>query len=111
MPLSRSRTKARDPEPYPWTVPIDPARPHGSERVLGLMAAAVIGVSLLALVVVLILGAVRADLGAGVFPVLALLPLIGFPIGVLFLIAFIIVSGTRRMRAAERPRNPRDAGR
>lgn len=91
-------------------MPNDPAAsPHRTERVLALAAATVIGVSLLAIIVVLILGAARADLSTDTWSVVRLLPLVGLPIGLLLLIAHLVVSGTRRMRAA--PRNPHDAGR
>ncbi|MBI5160917.1 MAG: hypothetical protein HY996_05830 [Micrococcales bacterium] len=93
-------------------MPIDPAASsHRTERVLALAAAAVIGLSLLAIVVVLILGAAGADLSADLWTVVRLLPLVGFPIGLLLLIAFILVSGTRRMRAASAQPDPRDARR
>ncbi len=64
------------------------------ERILAYMAAAVVGVALVAIFVVLFWA-----LGGGTPPaILMTLPLVGFPIGALLIIALVIVSATRRRR-------------
>ncbi len=40
------------------------------------------------------------DFGAGAWPVVLVLPVIGLPLGVILIITLIIVSGIRRGRAA-----------
>jgi hypothetical protein len=80
-------------------VPNDTAAgPHRIERVLVTAAATVLGLSVLALIVVLVLAATGVQLGGQAFAVLTLLPLIGMPIGVLLIIAFMVAVGTRRSR-------------
>ncbi len=62
------------------------------------MAAAVIGLSVLAILAVLIAGAAGISTGTGIWVSVALLPLISLPIGLLLLIAFIVVSAVNRSR-------------
>ncbi len=62
------------------------------------MAAAVIGLSVLAILAVLIAGAAGISTGTGMWVALALLPLIGLPVGLLLLIAFIVVNAVNRSR-------------
>ncbi len=64
------------------------------------MAAAVIGLSVLAILAVLIAGAAGISTGTGIWVAIALLPLIGLPVGLLLIIAFIVVNAVNRSRHA-----------
>ena len=87
--------------PYPWTVPNDAAAtPHRIERALGVMAATVILLSVLAILGVLIAGAARVDVSQTPWPAVITLPLIGFPLGILLILAFFVTSAVRRSREA-----------
>ncbi|MGV8883661.1 MAG: hypothetical protein ACOH19_16055 [Rhodoglobus sp.] len=73
-----------------------------AERVLAFMVAASIGMSILALLVVMIASlAGGVDLSVGVWPVVAVLPLVGLPIGLVFMITLFIVSAIRRGRESK----------
>lgn len=73
-----------------------------AERVLAFMVAASIGMSILALLVVMIASlAGGVDLSVGVWPVIAVLPLVGLPIGIVFMITLFIVSAIRRGRESK----------
>jgi len=63
-------------------------------------AATVIGLSLLAIVAVLIIGAAGATLDVNLFTTIRLIPLIGFPIGILLIFGLIIAIAVRRSREA-----------
>jgi len=66
------------------------------------MVAASIGMSILALLVVMIASlAGGVDLSVGVWPVIAVLPLVGLPIGIVFMITLFIVSAIRRGRESK----------
>ncbi|MEL4317424.1 hypothetical protein WJX64_00245 [Leifsonia sp. YIM 134122] len=80
--------------------PTSPGK-HRLERALTSMAGTTVALGVLAIVVLLIGKAVGADLSGGVWPVVLVIPLIALPIGVLFIIAFVIVSGMRRSREAK----------
>jgi hypothetical protein len=87
-------------------VPNDTAAgPHRIERALVAAAATVLGLSVIALVAVLIISGTGATLDQTLFSTLRLIPLIGMPIGALLILGFVIASSTRRLREA------RDAGR
>lgn len=65
------------------------------------MALAIIGVSILAVITVLIAGGVgltKAEAQDGIWPTVTLLPLVGFPIGFLLIFVLMIVSARRRGR-------------
>ena len=88
-----------------------PERPpslHGVDRVqrtLAVMAATVIGLTALAIVVLLICRAVdvpQAAFASGPLQLLAVLPLPGLAIGLLLLLAVVVVSVVGRMRS-QRP--------
>jgi hypothetical protein len=86
-------------------VPNDTAAgPHRIERALVAAAATVIGISVIVLIVVLVLAGTHA-LPESLSVTLRLIPFIGFPIGALLILGFVIASSTRRLREA------RDAGR
>jgi hypothetical protein len=82
-------------------VPNDTAAgPHRIERALVVAAATVLGLSVIALIVVLILAGTGANPGQSFFSTLRLIPLIGMPIGALLILGFVIASSTRRLREA-----------
>lgn len=65
------------------------------------MIAAIIGLSIIAIVVVLIAGPGQAD---GIWPIIFVLPIVGLPIGFVLIIVLLVLSTVRRGRA------DRDAG-
>ncbi len=67
------------------------------------MIGAIIALSILAFVAIIIgtaAGMRQADFGAGIWPAIATLPLIGLPIGLLLIIVLLVISMLRRSRAA-----------
>jgi DMSO/TMAO reductase YedYZ heme-binding membrane subunit len=75
-----------------------------AERVLATMTATVIGLSVLAFIAVLIGSFAGATSGSGIWPLLVALPLVGFPIGFLLMIALIVVNARKRARQARTDR-------
>ena len=73
-------------------------RPRRAQRILGVMAFTVVGLSLLAIVALLIANAAQVSTGEGLWVVVAVLPLVGLPLAVLLMIAFILVSAISRSR-------------
>jgi hypothetical protein len=70
-----------------------------TERVLAFVLAAVTGLTIVAIVALLVARAAHvADLGSGVWPVVAILPLVGLPAALVLAIVLIIVMNTRRRR-------------
>ena len=86
------------------SAPAPRARSSRTERTLGGMAAAVIGLAVVAILAVLIAGALVVSTGSGICVTIALLTLIGLPIGLLLIIAFIVVSAVNRSRHARSSR-------
>jgi uncharacterized membrane protein YdjX (TVP38/TMEM64 family) len=74
------------------------------ERILAFVIASVVGISIIAIVAIFIGRAVNADFTGGVWPAVAVLPLISLPLVIVLLIVFLIISTRRRARLA------RDAG-
>ena len=69
------------------------------------MLASSIGLSILAIIAILVgTGVGVRDFDEGIWPVIIILPNIGFPIGIILLVVLVIVSARRKSRAA------RDAG-
>lgn len=66
------------------------------------MAATVIGLSVLAIIAVLIGSAAGADPRTPPWPTIITLPLIAFPLGILLILAFVVTSAVRRGREARR---------
>lgn len=67
------------------------------------MIAAILALSIMAFAAIIIgtaAGMRRADFGAGIWPAIATLPLIGLPVGLLLIIMLLIVSMRRRSREA-----------
>ena len=79
-----------------------PPAPSASraQRVLAFMFAAVMGLSLISLILIIVAGAIRADVRTGIWPVILVLPLPGLSMAVLLLIALLAVTAVRRSRAA-----------
>lgn len=80
---------------------VDKTPTSRAERSLAFMVAATIGLSVIAFLAVIIGTAVGVrDFGAGVWPVIIFLPIVGLPIGLVFMIVLLIVSTRRRLRDA-----------
>jgi hypothetical protein len=78
------------------------AQVNRSDRVLRNVTWSVIGLAILAIAALLIgRGVGLTDFSTGVWPAVAVLPLIGLPIGFLLLVAQLVVSAVRRSRAAK----------
>ena len=76
-----------------------PSAVNRTERVLLFMILAVVVVSVLAFFTRLVGTAMGvADFTVGVWPALTILPLIGLPIAVAMLLAFVVASAVRRSR-------------
>lgn len=66
------------------------------------MVAAIIGLSLLAFLTIIIATVAGvSDFGVSVWPLIAVLPLVGLPIGLIFMIVLFIVSAVRRGRESK----------
>ncbi|WP_139417840.1 multidrug ABC transporter ATPase [Agromyces laixinhei] len=74
-----------------------------AERVLAYMFAAIVALCIICFFAVMIgtfSGVSREEMGAGIWPVVLMLPWFGLPVAFLLLIALLIVNGVRRGRAA-----------
>lgn len=80
-------------------------QPNRAQRVLAFMFAAVILLSLVAIILTLVAGAIGADPTSGIWPVILILPLPGLSVAVLLLIALLVVTAVRRSRAARDARS------
>lgn len=69
-----------------------------TERVLTAMIASVGGLSLLAMIVVMVASMLGETEFGGAWPIVRLLPTLGLPIALLLIIAFMIVFALRRRR-------------
>lgn len=82
-----------------------PITGNRGERILALMIASAVGLSILSFLSIIIGTAVGVrNFGQGVWPVLIFLPQIGLPFGLILMVILIVKSGLRRGREA------RDAG-
>jgi len=83
----------------------NPVDVNRNERILAYMLASAIGLSVLAIIAILAgTGLGVRDFDEGIWPIVIVLPNIGFPIGIILLVVLVIVSARRKSRAA------RDAG-
>lgn len=73
-----------------------PLTSHRGERVLAFMAAAVVGLSVLAIIALFV---VRST-GGTPWPIVLVLPGVGIPIALLLIIALLVVSTVRRVRGS-----------
>jgi hypothetical protein len=81
-----------------------PVTVHRNERVLAFMIGSCIGLSLIAIVAIIIASATGmegSDFSHGIWPTLAILPEIGLPLGFILIIALLVISSLRRSRAAK----------
>jgi hypothetical protein len=72
-----------------------------TERVLAAMILAVIGISLISIVVVMIAAGAGTEMSGGIWPSLVLVGYIGLPLAFLLIVAFLIVSVRRRRPARD----------
>lgn len=79
--------------------------PSGAQRVLAFMFAAVCGVSILALLSLIVAGAIRADITTGIWPFVLVLPIPGFAVAFALMFALLILTAVRRSRAAKEARS------
>ena len=82
-----------------------PPPPSRLERVLATMVAGVIGLSVLSFLAIIVAtwsGFGRADFGAGLWPIVTMIPLMGLPLGFVLIIGLLVVS-TRRRRQGWSP--------
>src|SRR4051812_34896433 len=88
--------------PYPGAVADNTRVPlNRTERVLAFAVASVGALSIVAILAVIIARiAGLTSFSAGIWPVLATLPLVGLPIALIGIVAFIVVTGVRRARLA-----------
>ncbi|MGV8970550.1 MAG: multidrug ABC transporter ATPase [Microbacteriaceae bacterium] len=77
-----------------------PVNINRSERVLAYMILSTIAVSIIAVFTALIGIGAGADGSSGLWPVIVILPSIGFPIAFALIVALVITSAVRRGRAA-----------
>jgi uncharacterized membrane protein len=81
-----------------------PVTIHRNERVLAVMIAAIVGLSILAFLAVIIAtasGLKGNEFTGGFWQVVALLPSVGLPLGFLMIIVLIILSARRRGRETQ----------
>ena len=69
-----------------------------TERILAFMIAAVGGISILAIIVIIITGFAHVDTSSGVWLTVKVLPAVGLPIALIMIIIFGVLSGVRRRR-------------
>ena len=65
------------------------------------MAASALGLSIVGILALIIASAAKVDTTQGIWLTVAVLPAVGLILGSLFLVAFLIVFGMRRARAAK----------
>ena len=88
--------KSKQPQQQQAEVAKGALRDSRVENVLAYMAAAIIGVSVLTMIITLV--ALFAGL-RGLPPVIGLLPSIGFPVGFVLVLAILVTNLVRRSRA------------
>jgi uncharacterized membrane protein len=77
-----------------------PVTIHRNERILAYMTVTIVVLSIIAIFANLIGAGAGADLSTGIWTTVAVLPLVGLPLGMILIIALLIVSGRRRAREA-----------
>lgn len=103
MGTSRQCARAAGPSwwPYPGTVADNTRVPlNRTERIIAFAAASVAGLSIVTIVATFIGRAAGADFTGGAWPAVATLPLVGLPLTLVGLLAFIITTTVRRNRLA-----------
>jgi hypothetical protein len=85
--------------PYPGDVAENTPVPlNRTERTLAFMIAAIGGISIIAIIVVIVTGFAHVDTSSGVWLTVKVLPAIGLPIALVLIIIFGVLSGVRRRR-------------
>ena len=76
-----------------------PVGGHRLERILAVLVAVAVGVSIVSFLAVIIgTAAGERDFGGGLWPTVIMTPLLGLPLGFLLLVTLLIVSAVRRGR-------------
>ncbi|MFF2387575.1 multidrug ABC transporter ATPase [Agromyces sp. NPDC058064] len=78
-----------------------PISEHRAERILAVMFASIVGLSIVCFFAVMIgtfSGVSRQEMGSGIWPVVTILPLFGLPIAFVLLIVLLIINSVRRSR-------------
>lgn len=78
-----------------------PAGTHRIERVLAFMIGSIAGVSILAIVAVVVANLSGADLSGGAWPAVSVLPLIGLTLALVLIVVFTVVRVTRLRRTGD----------
>ena len=78
-----------------------PVTVYRTERVLTYMAASSIGLAILGIIALIIAGIARVSTEGQIWVTIAVIPPIGLTLGVVFAIAFIVVSAIRRTRESK----------
>jgi hypothetical protein len=68
------------------------------ERVLAAMIAAIVGISIIAIVAVMIGAGSGAAMSGGIWPTLVLVGYVGLPLAFVLIVVFLVVSTTRRRK-------------
>lgn len=78
-----------------------PAPINRNERILAYMLASAVGLSVLAIIAVIAgTGFGVRDFGAGIWPIIVVLPTVGLPIGFILIIVLLVISTRRKGREA-----------
>jgi NhaP-type Na+/H+ or K+/H+ antiporter len=81
------------------TEPKAPSGIHRIERALAYAAASVVGLGVVCIVIILVAAlSGHGNSNEGIWPTVSLLPVIAFPIGILLVIGWVVVSIIRRTR-------------
>lgn len=83
------------------TQPQASPQPSRVQRILAYMFAAVIGLSIIALILIMVAGFMGVDPSTGIWPIIFVLPLPGLTIAFLLLITLLIVTAVKRSQAAK----------
>jgi hypothetical protein len=70
------------------------------ERVLAAMIAAIVGVSVIAIVATMIAAGTGTAMSGGIWPTLVLIGYVGLPLAFLVIVVFLVASTVRRRRLA-----------
>jgi hypothetical protein len=77
-----------------------PVTLNRNQRVLAYMAASSLGLSLVSIIAIMIAALQDTDFTAGIWPTVAVLPLVGLPFAFILIIVFFVVTAVRRSRAS-----------
>ena len=77
-----------------------PANTNRTERVIAYMIVSTIALTIVALIAIIIGAGTGVDASAGIWPAITILPMIGLPAAIIFIIVLVASSAVRRARAA-----------